>query len=831
MNKIAFIGKGGIGKTTIASNVSAALAITGRKVLHIGCDPKHDSTLALMGRTIPTFAGSNRHVMNQDLERSIHRARLPSLECLEAGGPEPGIGCAGMGIGLMIEALTASAWLQKGRYDTVVFDILGDVVCGGFAAPLRRGFADYIALVVSEEALSLYSANNLLKMIRNCSGERSLRCGLVANLRDPASAGTVLRFSRQAGIDILGIITAHPEVARAEKRRCTVMETAPNSAIAQALRSLAVKLASAAPSSPMPTPMSEEEFALFSTGAKPAPASAPIGSRPPRAKTGAKARIADLGSIGLRLREINCDRIACDLDTPGGPRRVFIHKSASSHARPDWIIPAGPRSDPELGRIVARAQKSLAHIRFEDLVTILLERGVTLRTIAKQFQPPSPEPGLAPEPGAMTNPYLSLGARDKFIFRRHPASRPILALPTVVEHGDSECMFDDCGSVGLGFFAPGVAQHRKRLPLAPFTERRVINTGFDAGDTVHGSCEKLERTLMALAKRKPRPKFIEVYRCCTPLVLQEDLSRVCADVGKRTGIKILLENYNNPEDPLKPGLRAEALVETLRASARNSIATYHVNLLGWPEAFHRSLSRLLELHGIRTAPFPRRDIDAARAIAASRIQIAHGQPDAAMALAFKRLRIRTLTLPAPFGIRATERWLDGVLRALKRRPRASLIPKAVLAEQRRLAAHCRGFKAGFVVSVEELGWLLNPEPAAGIPSLDMLREMGFGILVFLRDDAGAGDRDRSILVARARRLYGAKILTFSTPARLRRLLIGDAALRLVYSDLRADPRIIALGKSALSSADFEPAFDGALATTRRLLKRCSWNFYGPRPNA
>lgn len=142
--ELAVYGKGGIGKSTVSANLSAALALRGHRVLQIGCDPKHDSTRLLMhGKDIPTvldyLKGTSREWENTD---SVLETGLCGIGCIEAGGPKPGVGCAGRGIISAFEFLERHQ--VKSRYDTVVYDVLGDVVCGGFAVPVRREYADAV---------------------------------------------------------------------------------------------------------------------------------------------------------------------------------------------------------------------------------------------------------------------------------------------------------------------------------------------------------------------------------------------------------------------------------------------------------------------------------------------------------------------------------------------------------------------------------------------------------------------------------------------------------------------------------------------------------------
>ncbi|MCQ2501201.1 MAG: nitrogenase iron protein NifH, partial [Lachnospiraceae bacterium] len=224
--EIAVYGKGGIGKSTISANLSAAMAVQGRKVLQIGCDPKHDSTRLLMhGETIQTVM---EYLKETDPEFAdpfdVLREGFKGIGCVENGGPKPGVGCAGRGIISSFEFL--NKFKVKDRYDTVVYDVLGDVVCGGFAVPIRREYADVIVLVTSGEYMALYAANNILRGIHSYDGDTECRvAGIVYNERRlPDEDGRVQRFADAVGLPILKKVPRSDAFARAEMEHVTLQE-------------------------------------------------------------------------------------------------------------------------------------------------------------------------------------------------------------------------------------------------------------------------------------------------------------------------------------------------------------------------------------------------------------------------------------------------------------------------------------------------------------------------------------------------------------------------------------------------------------------------------
>lgn len=260
---LAFYGKGGIGKSTVASNISAALALSGKRVLHIGCDPKADSTRPLTQKKIPT-------VLNQlnTLAEDVRREDLVfpgkcGVSCIEAGGPQAGLGCAGMGITAMEETLRRLGILEE-EWDTVVYDVLGDVVCGGFSVPMRKGFADRVFVVTSADYMSLYAANNILKAIRRFSkAESSLMGGLILNHCQTEVDREILhRFAALTGTQVVLSLPQCREIPVADCRRQLVVETFPDCEAAKALRSFADRLEQAAPV-PLPAPLEEEDMERF----------------------------------------------------------------------------------------------------------------------------------------------------------------------------------------------------------------------------------------------------------------------------------------------------------------------------------------------------------------------------------------------------------------------------------------------------------------------------------------------------------------------------------------------------------------------------------------
>lgn len=246
MIKIAVYGKGGIGKSTVTSHLAAAFATLGKRVIQIGCDPKADSTINLLG------GQPLRPVMNylreEDEEpetiEEISKIGFGGILCIETGGPTPGLGCAGRGIIATFQLLEDLRLFETWKPDVVLYDVLGDVVCGGFAAPIREGYAEEVLIVTSGEKMALYAANNIASAVENFADRSYARLrGVILNHRNVVGEDEKVRaFADSRGLEIVGEIPRSDDITRWEDQGKTTIEGDPALPVSRTFLDLAQKL-------------------------------------------------------------------------------------------------------------------------------------------------------------------------------------------------------------------------------------------------------------------------------------------------------------------------------------------------------------------------------------------------------------------------------------------------------------------------------------------------------------------------------------------------------------------------------------------------------------
>jgi nitrogenase iron protein NifH len=261
LRQVAIYGKGGIGKSTTTQNLTAGLAETGKKIMVVGCDPKADSTRLLLGgmhqKTVLDTVRDNRQGVTID---NLVRTGFGGIRCVESGGPEPGVGCAGRGIITAIDMLE-NLGAYSGDLDYVFYDVLGDVVCGGFAMPIREGKAKEIYIVASGEMMALYAANNISKGIAKYAVKGEVRLGgIICNSRNvDHELGLLRAFAKELGTQLIYFVPRDNVVQYAEIQRKTVIEYDPGCEQANEYRRLS-KVIDENDHFVIPTPISQERL-------------------------------------------------------------------------------------------------------------------------------------------------------------------------------------------------------------------------------------------------------------------------------------------------------------------------------------------------------------------------------------------------------------------------------------------------------------------------------------------------------------------------------------------------------------------------------------------
>jgi len=251
MRQIAIYGKGGIGKSMVSSHISFALADKGLKVLHVGCDPKHDSTRLLLKGAMPdtvleTLRAKNFKVADIRMDEVVFESVFNSLcageiYCAESGGPDPGVGCGGKGVVEAIETLKHLNVFEALALDVVLYDVLGDVVCGGFSMPIREGYADEIYIVSSGEIEVLFAASNIFKAVARFNPRSGARLGgIIGNLREMKNEKKVLSgFAEKCATRVAGFIPYSEKIKECSGKGVTLFQHAPETPECEAFRQLA----------------------------------------------------------------------------------------------------------------------------------------------------------------------------------------------------------------------------------------------------------------------------------------------------------------------------------------------------------------------------------------------------------------------------------------------------------------------------------------------------------------------------------------------------------------------------------------------------------------
>ena len=861
MKKIAVYGKGGSGKSTVSAALSVVFARRGLKVLHVGCDPKADSTFTLTGgRRITTLLdllalGDLRPTP----DRFIVRGRL-DIDCIEAGGPRPGAGCGGRGIARMFELFSELELLEKSNHDIVMFDVLGDVVCGGFAAPLRLGFADRAFIVVSEEPLSLYAANNIVHAIDTYSANGVRLGGLILNVSDDVSGvKLVSRFADAIGAPLAGIIPRDKAVQEAERQHLTAAELPGESPTVAAIELLAdTVIASFDGDGTLPRPLDVDTLFSVMGGRAPVPAlpaspaqcaadhtlPAPISP----AKTTATAR--GPARAGARTLPAGRDvtggaasrrRLASllGLDRPK-TRSLMLDVSAAVYRRDHFFVTV---ESPAIGKLVlelgptmdgkktfARAGgMSIAHTsplkpatrKVLDFVVRRLQRTEDPWSKLEQAFAKDPEAsveaseedrkdaqkrtvGFAPRHWSV---WGTGGTGGLFIFEQE-RRRQVLAEVRVgdgathVHHGTEACQASEQDT---NPYSSHFVRHPWHLETGEHETTRHASsflTNLQDHHLIAGSNSALSGVLEEVQRRgSDAPVCIDIS--CTPVIAGEDWQGT---------VRRFAQGYDGPVLSSAVGgtdlsiMVAEAGLAALEQATPLHEEPSGLHLVGFPTV--AGVDELISLMenaglGIRQRQLPTVSLAGLSRYAEAKCQLLWPQIEyePAYEKLYRRSSVPSAAVPPPFGITGTTVFLQAAARASEVDPIEVLEragPQLAAAGEKldEFRAEAGMHRLGVALAASQTGILDDPGRLCGIPVAGFLEELGFQVEI-LDDSQDAG--------------------------RLNWWL--RSGLSAVLTDLTFDERLFAAGVAPFGLADLEPGPEGAVRTVRRLLGLCRTRFF------
>ena len=788
--KLVVFGKGGIGKSTTCSNLAAAYSKMGKKVLLVGCDPKHDTTINLTdGKPIKTAVEMSGFLdLSTKKQELIVQGRL-GVDCIESGGPEPGIGCAGRGISRTIEMMESCGLMKDDHYDIMIFDVLGDVVCGGFAAPLKLGFADKVAIVSSEELMALYACNNICRAMVNYASNGVGLCGIIANLKDhedlEVSGGTLRRFADLVNTDIIDFLPRDIEVRKAEYERKTVIDYNPRAKFAKKIEELCVKLMEIdVKKVKMPIPLSDREFLDMSR--------VEFKGERVHKEAGRAAQIAD-------------ESVFQATNVAAEKRKEKEKALAKMKANNDEAsIPETAEEDDKLERILSTWVGAKNKVYNEG-----------------------------PHAKVWGNPEQWRMFFADFETMRNQEQQTYMDTPIIgVSHEDLECnyatpYYDD------GHMVPFNVPWANRWKNG--SKRRnegylCVTTDLIDTDVVAGGGEKLKEGLDMALKNIEGKKAILVKSTCIPTIIGDDADGIIRQYQAKTDIPIV---YNNPaadhyEDPMIVLFDQLKKTEAFQKVKPQSRA---INLIGFPPG--KALDEikfLLENSGVyvNCITLPRFSVEELGEFNKACVNVFY--PDLHQRDLYKQLfhdvKSPGITPVPPYGLRHTKNWLKMVTKAAGGDPRDAentwrIAVSTIGKRWNEASEKASQSRLGFVVDANKVHRLAGIDGICGVPLVGLLKEMGFGIdyLSYLKDvDAPELKNGKADEKSKHR------IRWFNTPEQLHNLM-SSGEINAAYSEYVFDKRLTRAGVPQFSLLDIEMGLRGALRSMKKLQRVCDWKLY------
>ena len=857
MKKLAIYGKGGSGKSTIATALAVCFARRGRRVLLVGCDPKSDSTFVLTeGRRAPTLldllGSGNRRPGPEDF---VVGGRF-GIDCVEAGGPAPGAGCGGRAIARMFEYFAELGFPAESAYDLVIFDVLGDVVCGGFAAPLRHGFADLAYVVVSAEPLTLYAANNIGLAVGTYAVNGVRLGGLIANGCGVELPGQVAQFARYTRVPVIGSVPRDPSIPEAEARFRSAAELGSGHAVVMRMEALADGIEDGLESGGViPRHLAPEQLFAVLRGEELLGAAEPAGeiSEPADDRTdgevgempvhmpgpGAVSQVAQtlglcgvvrggaearaglelllgyrrerLESLRLKVDEFSWSsdhfevvvggpsvgRLAMTL-VPGEVERCFARAGVWSVSYQSPVSPVG-------GKVLEYAVKRLARPKCAPgvLAALLLSDPARPDDVQKQQDRANRPVDRAARHWCE---WGESSTRGVFIYpaERGRQVRGLLRLAGVralnIHHASDVCQFSKQKDApwSTHFVRSPWASERIKYSYGDRTD--WLTTGLSEYQLIAGSNRGLEDALH-LARRANLPwDVVSVYVSCTPVVTGEDWAGAIRRFANDVTMPVLMSGIGDGDISMDiEAVARSVLGDDFRVGGQR--AETGVHLIGFPPVLaSRELTELLTACGLQPMQrqVPAVSIEGLKSFGEAAAQLFWPQEEFQRIYerVFQRLGPPATRVTAPYGLRQTRAFLKEATAAVGLEPGSAMRPVEPFLEKAAAELQALAERTGS----HRLGIALTSSQAGLLEAPD--RFGGIDLLDFLGELG-----------------FGLEVLMDSEQgSRLEWWLA--TGLSAVFTDLACDRRLAHAGVAQFGLSDLEPGPAGAVRTARRIVRLC-----------